>query len=83
MTSHPVIFDNLSSLSYNQEVPEAINILFAGADTTASTLTAGPFHIPSDQRVYGKLVHAMRAVQVDGNGRYPLPELEKIEYLVW
>lgn len=84
VTSHPVIFDNLSSLSHDQKVPEAIKIFFARADTTSSTLTAGLFHILSDQRVYDKPVHALQVVQADSSGRYPLLELKKkIEYLVW
>jgi Cytochrome P450 len=78
------VFDNLSSLPYQHKVTEAVDILIAGADTTASTLTAGMIHILSNPEIHAKLVDALGGV---GAGRgnpqaFQLLELEKIDYLV-
>jgi cytochrome P450 len=83
-TSHPVVFDNLSSLSHQNKVTEALDILIAGADTTASTLTAGMMHILSNPKIHTKLVNALGGVGAySGNAEaFQLLELEKIEYLV-
>lgn len=82
-TSHPVVFDNLSSLPYQHKVTEALDILIAGADTTASTLTSGIMHILLNPKIQAKLVDALGGV---GAGRgdpqaFQLLELEKIDYL--
>ncbi|KAB8235276.1 cytochrome P450 [Aspergillus alliaceus] len=80
-TSHPVVLDHLTSVSYPQKVTESIDILIAGSDTTASTLTAALQHILADKKVQSKLVRELQAVQPDEQGILPLIELEKIEYL--
>ncbi|KAL3480492.1 cytochrome P450 [Aspergillus californicus] len=81
-TSHPVVFDNLSSVPYEHKATEALDILIAGADTTASTLTAGMIHILSNPGIHAKLLDALGGA---GAGRDPqafqLLELEKIDYL--
>ena len=83
-TSHPVVFDNLSTLPYQQKVTEAMDILIAGADTTAATLTAGLIHILSNSNVHGKLVQALRETNLgcDAESSFRLLELEKVPYLV-
>ncbi|KAL4916460.1 cytochrome P450 [Aspergillus aurantiobrunneus] len=83
-TSHPVVFDNLSSVPYKVKVNEALNTLLAGADTTASTLTGGFLHILSNPGIHSKLVDVVRGADLSGDGRsgLQLPELEKIPYLV-
>lgn len=81
-TSHPVVFDHLTSLSYPQKITEAMDILIAGADTTASTLTAALLHILADKKIQTKLVQALQSVQPNEQGILPLMELEKIDYLV-
>ncbi|KAH8428282.1 cytochrome P450 [Aspergillus melleus] len=82
-TSHPVVFDNLSSVPYDLKVTEAVDILIAGADTTASTLTAGLMNILSNPGIHSKLVNAVRGadIDVDGHSDYQLLELEKVAYL--
>lgn len=84
ITSHPVVFDNLSTLPYQQKVTEAMDILIAGADTTAATLTAGLIHILSNPDIYDKLVWALSEAGLgcDGTPSFRLLELEKIPYLV-
>ncbi|KAB8071259.1 cytochrome P450 [Aspergillus leporis] len=79
-TSHPVVFDNLNSVPYPQKVTEAMDILIAGADTTASTLMAGLLHILADEKIQYKLVRALQDVE-SNKGILPLLELEKINYL--
>lgn len=83
-TSHPVVFDNLSTLPYQQKVTEALDILIAGADTTAATLTAGLIHTLSNPNIHGKLVQALSEANpgCDGVPSFRLLELEKIPYLV-
>lgn len=83
-TTHPVVFENLSSLPHDYKVTEALDILIAGADTTASTLTAGFMHIISNPTIYSKLADALRAanISVDDPSAAQLQELEKIPYLV-
>lgn len=83
-TTHPVVFENLSSLPHDYKVTEAVDILIAGADTTASTLTAGFMHILSKPAIHSKLVDALRGVDisVDDPSAARLQELEKIPYLV-
>lgn len=78
-TPHPVVFDHLSSISYDLRVTEALDVLIAGADTTASTLTSGILHILSDPDIHAKLRQALNDTDAAG---VQLLELEKIEYLV-
>ncbi|KAI9035259.1 uncharacterized protein KD926_004228 [Aspergillus affinis] len=80
-SSHPVVFDRLQELSDSDEVYEAIDILIAGADTTASTLTTGIFQILSWPSIHHKLLKALEKVQSDEHGALRLAELEKCDYL--
>jgi hypothetical protein len=83
-TSHPVVFDNLSTLPHQIKVTEALDILIAGADTTASTLTTGLLHILSNPIICDKLARALSEVDPgsDRPASCQLLELEKIDYLV-
>ncbi|KAJ6076156.1 cytochrome P450 [Penicillium canescens] len=82
-TAHPVVFDNLSSLSYEMKVTEAMDILVAGADTTASTLTAGLLYILSNDKIHSTLRKALNetSIGLDAVATGQLLELEKIDYL--
>ncbi|KAL1854565.1 hypothetical protein Plec18170_004655 [Paecilomyces lecythidis] len=81
-TSHPVIFDSLQRLTNNQKTVESMDILVAGADTTASTLTAAILHILPAQHIREQLVDSLKKIDFDEKGRLVLSELEKIDYLV-
>lgn len=59
-----------------------MDILIAGADTTASTLTAALLQILSDPGIYDKLVHALEALPSRDDSQLPLLGLEKVDYLV-
>lgn len=61
---------------------EAVDLLFAGSDTIASTTTTGVLAILQDPQVHQKLVDELKNVQADENGELPLLELEKLDYLV-
>ncbi|KAL4877981.1 cytochrome P450 [Aspergillus karnatakaensis] len=80
---HPVIFDALSSIPDDQKVAQAMDILIAGADTTASTLTAGLYHILKNPQVKADLVRALdAALPPEKDSQLPsLVALEKVEYL--
>lgn len=80
--SHPVIFDNLKSLSDDAKVSEAMDILIAGADTTASTLTAGFYHILSNPKWKNRLVQELNEAMPEPGVFIPLKSLEKLEFLV-
>lgn len=81
-STHPVIFGALDSISDANKVSEGVDILVAGSDTTASTLTAGLMRILSHPAIHTKLVEVIDAAMPVGGGILPLQELEKIDYLV-
>jgi hypothetical protein len=81
-TDHPVVFDRLTSLSDEDKVFEAMDILIAGADTTASTLTTGLANILSQPDVHRTLRGALAGVSAGPDGRFSLQDLEKCQYLV-
>lgn len=80
--SHPVVFDSLQSIPDNYKVSEAMDILIAGADTTASTLTTGFYHILSDPKIKARLVQAIDDAMPEAGSLIPLQSLEKVEFLV-
>ncbi|KAF9889644.1 hypothetical protein FE257_007152 [Aspergillus nanangensis] len=80
-TTHPVVFDNLSSLSDTDKVHEALLILIAGADTTASTLTTGILQILQNPTIKENFIRAVKDIAPGADGRLPLSELENIDYL--
>lgn len=59
-----------------------MDILIAGADTTASTLTTGIYHILSSPKIEGRLVQVIDEVMPETGSLIPLQTLEKVEYLV-
>ncbi|KAJ6119485.1 hypothetical protein N7523_003765 [Penicillium sp. IBT 18751x] len=78
---HPVVFERLDTVNDADLATEAVDILIAGADTTASTLTTGLIHILSDREIERRLVEEVDSLQVNGDGQLPLQALEKSEYL--
>ncbi len=83
-TSHPVVFDNLSSLPHDLKATEALDILIAGADTMASTLTAGLLNILSNSGIRSKLVTALREADMGSysHSGTQLLDLENVAFLV-
>lgn len=79
---HPMIFDNLSSLSEEAQAAQGIEMLLAGSDTSACTLSMSSFLILSNPGVKKKLVAVLREKIPSPETMPPLIELEKIDYLV-
>lgn len=79
---HPVVFDKLSAVKGEEKVAEAMDILIAGADTTASTLTTALLYILSNDRIESRLVEEIDSVTPQEDGRLSLQSLEKLEFLV-
>lgn len=80
---HPVIFDNpaLTSLPETQLKAEAVDILVAGSDTTAFSVSLGCYHILSHPTIQAKLVDALSNAIPDVSQMPRLPQLEGIPYL--
>ncbi|KAJ9482048.1 hypothetical protein VN97_g11399 [Penicillium thymicola] len=78
---HPVVFERLETFNDAEKVTEAMGILVAGADTTASTLTTGLIHILSDSEIERRLLNEVDLLPTDEVGQFPLQALEKSEYL--
>ncbi|KAJ5753488.1 uncharacterized protein N7511_007641 [Penicillium nucicola] len=76
-TSHPVLFDHLSTLPHQIKVAEALIILVAGSDTTASTLTSGLLHILSNPLICDRLTQELS----DADPSFQMLNLEKVKYL--
>lgn len=79
---HPVVFEKLETVNDADLATEAMDILIAGADTTASTMTAGLVHILTDREIERRLVEEVDSLQVNEYGQLPLQALEKSEFLV-
>jgi cytochrome P450 len=76
---HPVIFDGLKSVSDDQIAAEAVDILAAGSDTTASSLSVGIWHIAHNQAIKTKLMTALKTAIPNINAELPnVPQLEAI-----
>lgn len=59
-----------------------MDILIAGADTTASTLTTGFYHILSNPKFKERLVQAIDEAMPEAGRLISLQLLEKVEFLV-
>jgi len=64
------------------QATEGVDILVAGADTTAYTLTVALFCILKNPSIQRKLEDALSTVIKSPDAIPPVLELEKIEYLV-
>ncbi|KAF5568406.1 cytochrome P450 monooxygenase [Fusarium phyllophilum] len=82
-SSYPIIFDCLEHLPDRTKKAQAVDILAAGSDTTALTLTYGIFHILSNPAVKQRLVDELDAALPDAGTNPSLSELEKLPYLVY
>ncbi|KAJ5137071.1 hypothetical protein N7448_005625 [Penicillium atrosanguineum] len=78
---HPVVFEKLETVNDADLATEAMDILIAGADTTASTMTTGLIHILTDREIERRLVEEVDSLQVNEKGQLPLQALEKLEFL--
>lgn len=81
-SSHPVVFDNLQSVPDDLQKTESIDILIAGSDTTAFTLTTALYHISRMPEVEKKLVESLNEAFSQSETGPSLLQLEQIKYLV-
>ncbi|KXH50905.1 hypothetical protein CNYM01_03359 [Colletotrichum nymphaeae SA-01] len=77
----PVLFDRLTGISRSDMATEAVDMIVAGADTTAMSATVAIVEILTNPTIEGKLVQALDASIPSRDALPPLLELEKIEYL--
>jgi cytochrome P450 len=78
------VFDRLKTLTTEYQATEAVDLLVAGTDTTAFTLTRGIAMITGNPEIQNKLVNALReGLSSEPSGKpIELLKLEKIDYLV-
>ena len=81
-SSHPIVFDSIKSVPDDAKAHEAMDILIAGADTTASTLTTGIYHILSNPKCKEHLVKEIDEAMPKAGTFVSLQALEKVEFLV-
>lgn len=81
-SSLPVIFDYLKSVPDDLQKTESIDMLIAGSDTSAFTLTTALYHILNMPEVEKKLVESLDEVFGKSQTVPSLLQLEQIKYLV-
>lgn len=71
-------------MPHDLKATEALDILIAGADTMASTLTAGLLNILSNSGIHSKLVTALREADMGSysHSGTQLLDLENVAFLV-
>lgn len=83
---HPVVFDALETLTDQQKSSEAMSMIVAGGDTTASTFTYAVAAVTGDPRIEQRLVSELEAALAARGrrrgDRLALSELEEIPYLM-
>ncbi|KAH6957495.1 cytochrome P450 [Fusarium avenaceum] len=77
----PVVYAALNGCSQEEAVAEATDILAAGSDTTAYTLTVALWHIIDNRAIRDELVEALFRHIPDAKNIPDLPALEKIPIL--
>lgn len=79
---HPIVLNNLTDVPDSVKVAEAIELLVAGSDTTATTLTVGLLEILSHPKIEERLIMELDAAIPDRDQLPLVQSLEKIDYLV-
>ncbi|KAF4424084.1 Cytochrome P450 monooxygenase sdnE [Colletotrichum fructicola] len=79
--NHPIVLENLTSLSDVALVGESLDLLVAGSDTSATSVTTALFEILRNPAIEKRLIEELDAAIPDKNDLPPLQTLEKIEYL--
>lgn len=88
-STHRTIFEELrdsdlpaEEKSISRLTAEAMTLIGAGSDTTATTLSTLAFHLLKTPRALEKLTAELDAAITDVRFPPPLPELEQLPYLV-
>ncbi|GME36167.1 putative cytochrome p450 [Neofusicoccum parvum] len=80
-TSQLVVFDKLSSLPTELQTTQAVEILIAGSDTTAFTISMALFHILRNERIKNRLINVVKGAVKDPEHMPSYTELDRVEYL--
>ncbi|KAF5268200.1 hypothetical protein FOXYS1_908 [Fusarium oxysporum] len=78
---HPIVLDNLESLDDDALVAESLDLLVAGSDTSATSLTVAVMEILSHPSIEKRLVEELDAAIPDKDNLPSVISLEKIAYL--
>lgn len=78
----PVVFDHLQAVPADLQKAESIDVLVAGSDTSAFTLTTAVYHILSVPGIEEKLVESLDEVFGNFSTVPSLLQLEQVKYLV-
>ncbi|KAL4902025.1 hypothetical protein BDW74DRAFT_181183 [Aspergillus multicolor] len=79
--SREVVFDGLVGLNDGEMKAEATDILVAGSDTTATTLSVAIFQLCKNPKVYDELKREIRQQHLQAAEDFNLTALEKLPYL--
>lgn len=79
--SHPVIFDNLGSLPETQLHAESVDILIAGSDTTAFSVSLSIYHILNNPVIKSRLTDCLFKLIPEASQMPRLAQLEECPYL--
>ncbi|KAL4899883.1 hypothetical protein BDW74DRAFT_105802 [Aspergillus multicolor] len=80
--SHKVLFEGLSDLDQHELNAEAIDVLVAGADTTATTLAVAINLLTANHKAYEALKHEVRQANLASVDDFELTSLERLPYLM-
>lgn len=76
------MLDNLQSLNEDELLSEAINLLVAGSDTSATSLTIAVLEIVSHPEMHKRLVEELEAAIPDKDNLPSAQTLEGLPFLV-
>lgn len=79
---HPVLFDSLTELSDERKRSMSAELLVAGADTSALTITYALYHITSNPQITDRLTKELLEAMPSMNTTPVLQKLEQLPFLV-
>ena len=80
---HPVLFDSLTELSDERKRSMSAELLVAGADTSALTITYALYHITSNPHITDRLTKELLEAMPNMNTTPVLQKLEQLPFLVY
>jgi cytochrome P450 len=78
---HEIVFERMTGLDNVQMHAEAMDILIAGSDTTATTLATAIEELARDPKIFNKLKEELKQAGIKKED-YDLTRLEQLPYLV-
>ncbi|KAL6922493.1 hypothetical protein FSST1_006519 [Fusarium sambucinum] len=80
-TGHSVIFDSLKEISDAKKASMAAELLVAGSDTSALTITYALYHITSNPKILERLLNELKVAMPDLDSPAVLQKLEQLPFL--